>query len=466
MTPASTGISTVLPWEMEWRVIGVVNETLGFQSGKIGPESRLLRDVAFDSLDMMELVMRLEEEFQVTLTEEWWNQVFSRPQAVTLRQLALAIHERMGTEPSRPSVAPHPRPAALSERAPFLQLSGRASKSDWLDGPLHRLLGPNRDGLLEYRRLTDGMRCIALPSAEVIPGGEGWPGRVELSPFFIDAEPVANCAFARFLNSVGTVPPAVLLEWCGTPKTDQRGAQFGLKRSWGRWVPHWKTARQPVILVSWYGAAAYSLWAHRFDWRYYRGDGSVPAELASVKVDAPPPPAVGLCLPSELQWEYAARGPEPRRYPWGEGEPTADLLCVAQHQPGASYSAGSLPAADVCARLGMSPFGVHHMAGNVWQWCRDWYAPGNTPIREPAPTGIRSERGGSWVGPARLAQCDYRRGRPPLARGRCLGFRCVGANGQPGQPASRALSNSASLITSKMTDRGTDPDSPWGQISL
>jgi formylglycine-generating enzyme required for sulfatase activity len=173
-----------------------------------------------------------------------------------------------------------------------------------------------------------------------------------------------------------------------------------------------------MILVSWFGAAAYALWAHRRDWRYYRADGAVPPELAAVRVAAPPPGG-DIGLPSELQWELAARGPTPQRYPWGDAEPTAERLRAAQHRPGTTYTAETLPAADVHERLGLSPFGLHHMAGNVWQWCRDWFAP-----------GVRSERGGSWVGPVGLAESAHRRGRPPHARGRCLGFRCVG--GPPG----------------------------------
>ncbi len=137
---------------------------------------------------------------------------------------------------------------------------------------------------------------------------------------------------------------------------------------------------------------------------------------------------------SEAQWEYAARGAATRKYPWGADEPSSERLQCAKHLARERYCAQTLPIAAVNDVLGMSPFGLHHMAGNVWQWCRDWYAPDfySTPearvtnAENRSPTGVRSERGGSWISPAALARSSYRRARPPMARGRCLGFRCIG----------------------------------------
>src|SRR5690606_17209009 len=85
--------------------------------------------------------------------------------------------------------------------------------------------------------------------------------------------------------------------------------------------------------------------------------------------------SIDAFLPSECQWEYAARGPSPRRFPWGDhlvvDEPQ---LVSAQHCPGIEYRPETLPMKPVHFPLGVSPFGLSHMAGNVWQWCRDWYA--------------------------------------------------------------------------------------------
>ncbi len=184
-----------------------------------------------------------------------------------------------------------------------MQLDGACSLKEWQAGQLYEPIGRNREGFRQFRRRTDGMRCVEIPGAEATigcplpeaPEDQRPLHQVELSPFLLDAEPVSNAAYARFLNSVGRVPAAVLAEWCGAAAGDKRAAQFPLEVGFRQvWRPRPGTERQPMMLVSWYGANAYSLWANRLDWRSYRGDGRVPDELAGRRFHAPPPPQATL----------------------------------------------------------------------------------------------------------------------------------------------------------------------------
>jgi formylglycine-generating enzyme required for sulfatase activity len=228
----------------------------------------------------------------------------------------------------------------------------------------------------------------------------------------MDAEPISVLAFSRFLNSAEGMTPESAANLCGVGEGDRRNHHFQLEHQGKSFVPKSGTERQPIVLVSFHGAAAYAAWANRADWR----------NISDAQF-----------LPSEAQWEYAARGASFRTFPWGEEEPTKERAWVGLHSTRESYP-DVLPLADVNASLGMSPFGLHHMCGNVWQWCRDWYNPDfyHTDAamrRDPVnwkESGIKAERGGSWVGPGSIAKSSYRRGRPPTARGRCLGFRCIG----------------------------------------
>jgi formylglycine-generating enzyme len=446
---AETNRDPILParWEPEYverQVREITCKAYGYRPEEVSLDARLGQDIVGDSLDMVEYVMELEEAFQITISDQVAEEWFTH-QPLSIRDIAAMVWHLQGTGKPDRGFWTQPRPAVPAvEAVPFTQLGGRLHARDWLDGRLYEPLGRNREGHLQYRRRTDGMRCIVVPETEVQLGSDEAdalpdqrpPHLVSLQPFLIDAEPVSVMAFARFLNSVGRIPSTVLSEWYLFARGDRRGAYFPLKQTWRGWKPLPGTERQPIILVSWYGANAYSLWANRRDWRYYRGNGVVADDLRKADVVADPPPEEWLesFLPSEAQWECAARGPEGRRYPWGEEEPAAERLRVARHVAGAVYEPQTLPAAGVSERLGMSPFGLHHMAGNVWQWCRDWYRAdfyrrpeAVAPDAQNAEvTGVRSERGGSWVGPVELARPTCRRGRPPQSFGRCLGFRCAG----------------------------------------
>jgi formylglycine-generating enzyme required for sulfatase activity len=156
----------------------------------------------------------------------------------------------------------------------------------------------------------------------------------------------------------------------------------------------WQDNR-PIINVNWNDAAAYAAWA-------------------------------GAALPTEAQWEKAARGPEGQVYPWGNTWDGKKCRHTVDYKTLISASAvGSFPS-------GASPYGAQDMAGNVWEWCADWYAAEyyqHTPRLNPKGpiTGTwRVTRGGSW---SNYNPVDFRttcRGRyKPGNRDSRIGFRCV-----------------------------------------
>jgi formylglycine-generating enzyme len=417
--------------EIEYRVCDIASEQLGIGRHRLSPSSRIIEDLHCDSLDAVELLITIEEAFRVTLPDNTPNPVYKAVftrQPFRLCDLAELVYLQQGTgtpERSRWNRLETPRAPSL---LPFTQLTGR-----WQEKArsTQRLLEPleSEGSVPQYRRRSDGMRCLLVPAASVEIGcaspdaltDEQPKHVVDMDTFLIDAEPVSTTAYCRFLNSIGDVDPEMHVDWFMLDPEDDRKAHLLLERVASEWRPLPGTERWPMILVSWHGANAYSLWANGSDWKYYRPER-----------DSQPP----SFLPTEAQWEYAARGHRYQTFPWGDGEPSQDRLRFGQHHRSARYRADTLPLTAVNAQLGMSPFGLHHMAGNIWQWCRDWYD--ETFYQRPeasarnawnqTQTKVRSERGGSWIGPAELCRSSYRRGRPPAARGRCLGFRCVSRN--------------------------------------
>ncbi len=434
--------------EIERRVCDVAARELGIPRARVTSGSRLLADLHCDSLDFVELLMELEEEFAVKLPDSppdpIYKSVFTRAE-LTLGDLAEAIYLRQGVVGRDATAGANAQETAgktstSGQLVTFTQLGGRWQP--WLAQQalaLHEELeledesavrvttetGRQQAGTLpRYRRRSDGMRCVRIPGAVVEIGSEAAEAEpdeqpvhlVSLDAFLLDAEPVSVTAYGRFLNSI-TPSREDLESWILLAPEDDRGVHLPLRQSEdGSWVPVPGTEYLPMVMVSWFGANAYARWAHGVDWRDYRGEAPY--------------------LPSEAQWEYAARGS--MHAVLDECDDNRDITVPSavhgRHVRGERYKDGLLPLSPVNARLGLSPWGMHHMSGNIWHWCRDWYDAGfyqraESVGRNPLgarDTGVRSERGGSWVGPAHLTRVSHRRGREPGARGRCLGFRCCG----------------------------------------
>ncbi len=158
------------------------------------------------------------------------------------------------------------------------------------------------------------------------------------------------------------------------------------------WESQLEHPTRPVVGVSWYEAAAHAAWA-------------------------------GARLPTEAEWERAARGPQSRRYPWGDEKLDPSRLNYYESKVGCPTPVGAY------AR-GSTPEGIVDMAGNVWEWCSDWFAGyAKAGVEDPKgpPSGSgRVLRGGAWTINPWLCRGAFRSYYVvPDERGGGLGFRLV-----------------------------------------
>jgi formylglycine-generating enzyme required for sulfatase activity len=265
--------------------------------------------------------------------------------------------------------------------------------------------------------MPDDMSLV--PAGEFLMGSpagtDGLPDeqpqrRVYLGSFFIDRHEVTNEAYAEFVNTRGH----------RIPENANPSSTLWIDKA-----PMEGIARHPVVNVSWDDAVAYCRWR-------------------------------GKRLPTEAEWEKAARGTEARRYPWGNDWDIAKANSASywagrtiEFSSGADWEAfwikgeGARLAKEKGIRgevltmpvgsfpQSLSPYGLYDMAGNVAEWVQDWYDPNyyrSAPLSNPVGPergAIKSMRGGSWLKPAMSLRTTDRDWGTMESRPSGTGFRCA-----------------------------------------
>lgn len=261
-----------------------------------------------------------------------------------------------------------------------------------------QMIARNSQGYEEYRSGKDGGVVIAVPAGKFTMGSEKYSNempvhKVALKEYCIDKHLVSNEKFKKFIGETNY-------------KTDAEKEGYGRVRIGNRWKrvsgATWQSPdgitpvdgkeNYPVVQVSHNDAAAYCEWAEKR-------------------------------LPTEAEWEKAARGMDENMFPWGKSEPDDTMAnydnLIGDTTPVDRYSKGQ------------SPYGLYDMAGNVYQWTADWY--GRNYYRESPPDNPQGPeegsekvvRGGSFIESSESLRTTSRDRYEPDYRSYLFGFRCT-----------------------------------------
>jgi eukaryotic-like serine/threonine-protein kinase len=237
----------------------------------------------------------------------------------------------------------------------------------------------DKDGMVQVYVPEGNFRMGALDSDLNAEEDAKPQHTVWLDAFWIDRTEVTNAQYQQCVKAGA----------CTAPLFNQSASHSSYYDS-----PDY--ADYPVIAVDWNQASAYCAWA-------------------------------GRLLPTEAQWEKAARGKDGKTYAWGDQSPNNELSNFF-NAVGDTTKIGSYP-------QGASPYGALDMSGNVWEWVNDWYlkayystSPDRNPTG-PASGDMKVVRGGAWISNGRNIRSSYRYGVTPDNSGDYfLGFRCLASN--------------------------------------
>jgi formylglycine-generating enzyme required for sulfatase activity len=355
-----------------------------------------------------------EEDFEFLLSDRDWIYSSTTPSKNHLNRLIKAVRRYLPKKPEKSDKSTKTKEQAKEVKKEIREFQEMPEDvRDVVSKGIN--VEKNKKGFWEAD-YGDNIVMVYIPHGEFSMGSNDYddekpPHNVFLDGYWMGKTEVTVGQFKIFINETGYV----------TEAEKSGGAYVRIEGSWKeKKDANWKNPyfsqedKHPVVCVSWNDANAYCDWLSKKTGLKFK-------------------------LTTEAQWEKAARGEDGRKYPWGNSPPSSDKANFADKQAwlkekfdwadkdiddGYAYTSpvGTYP-------QGASPYDLLDMAGNVWEWCNDWYdddyyktSPDKNPVGPKNGTD-RVLRGGGWNNDAVLIRCAFRDFNVPSNRLVDVGFR-------------------------------------------